>query len=96
MCSHVSCQYFVYDLKPQPPNERVVRSSRIGYIRDCPPRKGELAGKSVKTAIRPNTGTDVNRAIPSAFFARAAFSYEPIVDVREGLKRLLAWYREDP
>jgi nucleoside-diphosphate-sugar epimerase len=44
--------------------------------------------------MKPRSG-EVRDSVADITAARAAFGYEPSVDVREGLKRSLGWYREN-
>jgi nucleoside-diphosphate-sugar epimerase len=55
---------------------------------------GEL-GSDLEPEYGPPRSGEVRDSVADITAARAAFGYEPFVDVREGLKRSLAWYREN-
>jgi len=56
---------------------------------------GEL-GSDLEPEYAPPRPGEVRDSVADIGAARAAFGYEPTVDVREGLKRSLAWYRKNP
>jgi nucleoside-diphosphate-sugar epimerase len=54
---------------------------------------GELAGVRLDPEYRPARPGDVRDSLADVHAARALLGYEPLVDVREGLKRTFDWFR---
>jgi UDP-glucose 4-epimerase len=54
----------------------------------------ELTGSHVETNYEPRRAGDVPHSLASLERARAELGYEPEVDLREGLTRTIAYYRE--
>jgi nucleoside-diphosphate-sugar epimerase len=52
-------------------------------------------GADLEPEYAPPRHGEVRDSVADITAARAAFGYEPSVDLREGLKRSLAWYREN-
>lgn len=55
----------------------------------------EELGADLEPEYAPPRHGDVRDSVADITAARAAFGYEPSVDLREGLKRSLEWYREN-
>jgi len=55
----------------------------------------EELGSDVEPLYEPPRSGEVRRSVADIGAAREAFGYEPAVDVREGLKRSIGWYREN-
>jgi UDP-glucose 4-epimerase len=53
-----------------------------------------LMGADVEINFRPLHYTDVEMRIPNIDKARRLLGWEPAVDLEEGLRRTIAWYRE--
>jgi nucleoside-diphosphate-sugar epimerase len=60
--------------------ERTSLNQLVGYI-------GEIAGVRMDPEYRPARAGDVRDSLADIRAAREAIGYEPIVDVRDGLKR---------
>lgn len=56
----------------------------------------EELGVSLEPVFAPARQGEVRDSLADISAARAAFGYEPGVGVREGLRRSLAWYKENP
>jgi UDP-glucose 4-epimerase len=54
----------------------------------------ELTGFKGNISHGPERSGDVKHSLADISQARDAFSYSPIVDFKEGLRRTVAWYRE--
>jgi nucleoside-diphosphate-sugar epimerase len=52
-----------------------------------------LAGSSSAIVFRPRGHTDVTLRIPDIAAAKRDLGYEPMVELEEGLRRTIAWYR---
>jgi len=54
----------------------------------------ELIGYDGPAHYGPERGGDIKHSLADISRARAALGYEPTVDFKEGLRRTIAWYRE--
>jgi nucleoside-diphosphate-sugar epimerase len=52
-----------------------------------------LADSSSAILFRPRGHTDVSLRIPDISAAKRDLGYEPVVELEEGLRRTIAWYR---
>jgi UDP-glucuronate 4-epimerase len=57
-------------------------------------RIGEALGKKPRIEHAPAMTGDVQHTLASVDKARAELGYDPKVDLREGLRRFVAWYRD--
>ncbi len=55
---------------------------------------GEL-NSDLKPVYRPTRPGDVRDSVADISAAKEAFGYEPEIDIEEGLKKSIAWYREN-
>jgi len=55
----------------------------------------EELGSDMEPRYEPPRPGEVRRSVADIGAAREAFDYEPAVDVREGLRRSVGWYREN-
>ncbi len=58
-------------------------------------RIGETVGKAPRVDVRPLQPGDVTRTFADIDRARAELGYAPQVNIDEGLRRMVAWYRAD-
>jgi UDP-glucose 4-epimerase len=57
---------------------------------------GRIVGREVRPTHGPPRAGDIRRSVASVEAARAAFGYAPRVDLEEGLRRTIEWYRARP
>lgn len=55
----------------------------------------EELGSDLEPEYAPPRQGEVRNSVADVSAAREAFGYDPAIDVREGLKRSLSWYREN-
>ncbi|MEK6328609.1 MAG: NAD-dependent epimerase/dehydratase family protein, partial [Actinomycetota bacterium] len=67
--------------------ERISLNTLIAELR-------ELTGKEIEPIHTDPRPGDVPHSLADVSKAREAFGYEPMIDVRTGLRRVLAWYEE--
>ncbi len=56
----------------------------------------DALGKPARIEHRPEVVGDVQHTVADISAARAALGYAPAVDIREGVKRFVMWYRAQP
>jgi len=55
-----------------------------------------ITGSNSKVRFRKNLRTDVEYRVPDVSKARKALGYSPSINLSEGLKRTIEWYRKNP
>ena len=65
-------------------------------INDLARMMAEETGESVNIVYGPPRPGDVRDSLAAVEAAREAFGFEPMADLREGLREYLAWLRTDP
>jgi UDP-glucose 4-epimerase len=62
---------------------------------DLAERIRRLADSTSQIVFRPHPGADVQVRVPDIARARSVLGFEPAVDLDEGLRRTIAWFREN-
>jgi dTDP-glucose 4,6-dehydratase len=81
-------------------NDDVIGPMNIGNpheftVRELAELVVELTGSSSELQFRPLPSDDPKQRRPDISLAREVLGWEPVVPLREGLTRTIAWYREE-